>query len=294
MRDLDLDAIDRLVRAALEEDLGAGDITSESIVPVGLMGCGRVTAKKACVIAGLFMIGRVYAAIDGAVKVDVLVEEGARVPAGTAVCALSGPYRALLAGERTALNFVQRMCGIATLTARYARAVKGTRASIYDTRKTTPGLRTLEKYAVRSGGGRNHRMGLFDAFLIKENHIAAAGSVDRAIRRARKAHPDKRLEVEVRNIEELVLAVEYEADTVLLDNMSLDEVEKAVRLVGERVELEVSGGVTVEAARRLASTGVSRISVGALTHSAPAADLSMLIEPNAHNAECGMRNAERP
>lgn len=279
MEALDFDVIDQLVQMALDEDLGSGDITSNGTVPPGMLCRGRIIAKSASVIAGLFMVERVYAAVDSNVTVEKLVAEGARVARGTVVCQLEGPCRALLGGERVALNFLQRMCGIATLTARFVRAVRGTGASIMDTRKTTPGLRMLEKYAVRVGGGRNHRMGLYDAILVKENHIVAAGSVDEAIRRLRKEAPDRVLEVEVRSIEELVLAVEYGADIVLLDNMSVTEVEKAVKLVRGRVELEVSGGVTLKSVRQLALTGVSRISVGALTHSAPAADLSMLITP---------------
>ena len=178
------------------------------------------------------------------------------------------------------LNFLQRLCGTATLTRRYVRSVRKTRARIYDTRKTTPGLRTLEKYAVRIAGGYNHRMGLYDAVLIKENHIAAAGSVDRAIKRVRRSRKDVTVEVEVRNFEELVLAVEYGAEIVLLDNMNQGQITKAVVLVGDRVELEVSGGIDLKAARLVCQTGVTRISVGALTHSAPAVDLSMLIEPS--------------
>lgn len=277
---IDWTAVERLIDLALAEDLGAGDITTDGIVSARARGTGQVTAKQTCVVSGLFLAERVYRRLDPDVKVELLVAEGKRVTSGTVLCRITGQFRALLAGERTVLNFLQRQCGIATLTHRFVRKVSRTKARIYDTRKTAPGMRTLDKYAVRTGGGCNHRMGLYDAILIKENHIAAAGGVDRAIARARKAHPDVVLEVEVRNFEELVLAVEYGADVVLLDNMEPGDVRKAAGLVGNRVELEVSGGVTLANVLAAAQNGVARISIGALTHSAPAADLSMLIVPN--------------
>jgi len=279
MESLDWAQIDPLISLALNEDVGTGDITSLATVPDGTSGTGQIVAKKGCVAAGLFLVGRIYAAISARVEVELLQEEGGKVTAGTPLCRLAGPYRALLAGERTVLNFIQRSCGIATFTSRFVKAVSGTSCTIYDTRKTCPGNRCLDKYAVRAGGGANHRMGLSDAILIKENHVAAAGSVAAAIERAGAANPDVPLHVEVRNFEELVLAVEYGADVVLLDNMSRGAVAKAVTLVGDRVELEVSGGVTLGTVKGLAATGVPRISVGALTHSVPAADLSMLIIP---------------
>lgn len=277
MEHIDWKVVDRSIAQALAEDLGSGDITTLSTVTAKAYGSGQIIARQACSVAGLFLVQRIFSRCSSEIKVEVLVAEGASVSRGSLLCSFEGPYRALLQAERTVLNYLQRLCGIATLTARFVRATRGGKASIYDTRKTTPGLRTLEKYAVRAVGACNHRMGLYDAILIKENHAAAAGGVDKAMARARKAYPDVPVEVEVRNMEELVLAVEYGADIVLLDNMEHKEIRKAVRMVGKRVELEVSGGVTLRRARDLAGSGVHRISVGALTHSAPAADLSMLI-----------------
>ncbi len=277
MEQIDWKVVDRSITQALAEDLGTGDITTLSTVTAKAYGAGQIVARQACIVAGLFLVERVFAACSPDIKVDVLVAEGAHVSRGTLLCRFEGPYRALLEGERTVLNYLQRLCGVATLTGRFVRATRRGKAAIYDTRKTTPGLRTLEKYAVRAAGARNHRMGLYDAILIKENHAAAAGGVDRAVARAHKAYPGVPVEVEVRNMEELVLAVEYGADIVLLDNMEHKEIRKAVRMVGKKVQLEVSGGVNLRRARELADSGVHRISVGALTHSAPAADLSMLI-----------------
>jgi nicotinate-nucleotide pyrophosphorylase (carboxylating) len=277
MERIDWTAVDRMVEWALEEDLGAGDITTRATVSSRAWGSGQIVAKQSCVAVGLFLVARIYARLSPDVQVECLVQEGALVRKGTLLCRFEGPYRALLEGERTILNFLQRLCGTATLTSRFVRAVAGGRARIYDTRKTTPGLRTLEKYAVRAAGGCNHRMGLYDAFLIKENHVAAAGGVDKAVLKARKAAPEAEVEIEVRNMEELVLAVEYGADVVLLDNMEPRDVRKAARLVGRQVQLEVSGGINLRTAKLYADSGVHRISVGALTHSAPATDLSMLI-----------------
>ncbi len=277
MEQIDWDVVDGSIARALAEDLGDGDITTLSTVTAKAYGAGQIVARQGCSVAGLFLVERVFEQCSPEIKVEVLVEEGAHVTRGTLLCRFEGPYRALLEGERTVLNYVQRLCGIATLTSKFVRATRGGKAAIYDTRKTTPGLRTLEKYAVRAAGACNHRMGLFDAILIKENHAAAAGGVDRAVSRVRKAYPDVPIEVEVRNMEELVLAVEYGADIVLLDNMEYKEIRKAVRLVGRQVELEVSGGINLRRARELANSGVHRISIGALTHSAPAADLSMLM-----------------
>jgi nicotinate-nucleotide pyrophosphorylase (carboxylating) len=276
---LDWTAIDKIIDLALEEDLGSGDITTHSTVSSRAWGKGSIIARKKVVVAGLFLVDRLYRQLDSGVQVEVITQDGSRARTGDVLCNISGPYQALLSGERVVLNLLQRTCGIATYAARYARAVKGTEATVFDTRKTTPGMRTLDKYAVRTGGAANHRMGLFDALLIKENHIAAAGGVDKAINLARKAHPEATLEIEVQNLEELVLATEYGADIVLLDNMTPVQVRKAVRLVGKRVQLEVSGGVTLKNVKEMAATGVPRISVGALTHSAPAADLSMLLLP---------------
>lgn len=279
MNFIKLDEVDAVIDLALREDIGSGDITTDSLVPGDMWGTGQITAKKPTVVAGMFLLGRIYGRLSDKVTIDIHVSEGKKVSAGTVICRFEGPYSVLLKGERTVLNFLQRLCGVASLTRRYVAATKGGKSKIYDTRKTSPAMRTLEKYAVRTGGGTNHRTGLFDAILIKENHIAAAAGVPEAIRLARSRNPGVRVEIEVTTIEELVLAVEYGADIVLLDNMTVGDVSRAVAMVGERVELEVSGGVTLARVPALASTGVHRISVGALTHSAPAADLSMLIVP---------------
>lgn len=279
MNRLDFAAVDTLIEAALAEDLGSGDITTDALVDSRTQGSAQILAKKPTVVAGLFLVERILRRLNPDIRVELLVTEGKKVAAGTVLCHVYGPYDALLKGERTLLNFLQRLCGIATLTRRYATAVRKFRCRVLDTRKTSPGMRTLEKYAVRAGGGTNHRTGLYDAILIKENHIAAAGGVPQAIAALKKHNPGMPVEIEVTNMEELVLAVEYGADIVLLDNMGLPDIYRAVSMVGERVELEVSGGVTLSSIRAIGATGVHRVSVGALTHSAPAADLSMLIVP---------------
>lgn len=279
MKKIDWPAVDRIIQLALDEDLGEEDITSAGTVDPNALGEARIVAKRSCVIAGLFMVERVYQSLrPGEFKVQYAAEEGQRVSAGTVLCTVVGPYAGLLAGERTVLNFLQRMCGIANETARFVRAVRSTSALVYDTRKTVPGHRALDKYAVRAGGGCNHRMGLHDAVLIKENHIEAAGGVEGALKRLQKRYPGVTVEIEVEDFEQLVYAVEYGADIVLLDNMRPDQVKHAVKLVGNRVQLEVSGGITLKTVGTMASTGVQRISVGALTHSVKGADLSMLIE----------------
>ena len=279
MNHIDWKNVDNLIEMALEEDVGSGDVTTGSIIPKGQMGRAQITAKKPTVVAGLFLVERILHRLDPAITVSCNVSDGKKVNTGSVLCRMEGPYDVLLTGERTVLNFLQRLCGVATLSHRFARAVRHTQCKVLDTRKTTPGFRSLEKYAVRCAGAHNHRIGLYDAILIKENHIAAAGSIPKAIKKSRKAHPDLPVEVEVSNIEEMVLAVEYGADIVLLDNMNLGQISKGVQLVGDRVILEVSGGVTLSRVKQIAETGVHRVSVGALTHSAPSADLSMLILP---------------
>lgn len=279
MKKIDWSAVDSIIQLALDEDLGEEDITTAGTVDPNTLGEARIVAKRPCVIAGLFMVERVYRLLlPGQFKVQLAATEGQRVSAGTLLCTVIGPCAGLLAGERTVLNFLQRMCGIANETARFVRAVRSTAASIFDTRKTAPGHRALDKYAVRAGGGCNHRMGLHDAVLIKENHIEAAGGVENALKRLQKRYPGVTVEIEVEDFEQLVYAVEYGADIVLLDNMRPDQVKHAVKLVGNRVQLEVSGGITLKTAGAMADTGVQRISVGALTHSVKGADLSMLIE----------------
>jgi nicotinate-nucleotide pyrophosphorylase (carboxylating) len=276
--------IKALVEQALAEDVGGGDVTSEATVPEGARGRARIVQKQPGVVFGLAAFAETMRQC-GVEDVDNLVVEGQwreDVPAEVALA--SGPAAALLAAERTALNFLGRLSGIATLTARFVEAVAGTGARILDTRKTTPGLRALEKAAVAAGGGQNHRMGLYDAILIKENHIALAGSLARAVHAARTAHPDMPIEVECRSVLESGYALGTGADRLLLDNMTPDELREAVALRdAERgpdgPPLEASGGVDLDTVREIAETGIDYISIGALTHSAPTLDFSMLVEP---------------
>jgi nicotinate-nucleotide pyrophosphorylase (carboxylating) len=273
-----------LVAGALAEDVGAGDVTSEATVPAEARGRARIVQKQPGVVFGLGVVAETMRPC-GVEVVDNLVVEGQwrdGVPAD--VLFASGPAAALLVAERTALNFLGHLSGVATLTARYVEAIAGTGAAILDTRKTTPGLRELEKAAVLAGGGRNHRMGLYDAILIKENHIALAGSLAKAVHAARTKHPDLAVEVETRNLDEVAYALGTGADIPLLDNMDLETLRGAVRLrdensgAGKGPSLEASGGVNLETVRGIAETGVDLVSVGALTHSAPSLDFSMLIE----------------
>jgi nicotinate-nucleotide pyrophosphorylase (carboxylating) len=270
-----------LVARALAEDLGSGDVTSEATVPAGAAGRARIVQKQPGVVFGLDAAAEVFSQ-SGAESFERLAGEGAwrdDVPADVAV--IAGPARALLAGERTALNLLGHLSGVATLTARFAGAVDGTGVAILDTRKTTPGLRALEKTAVAAGGGTNHRMGLDDAILIKENHIAIAGGLAQAVELAREARPDLEVEVECRDAAEVGEALAAGADRLLLDNMDPAALRDAVAArdaAGASARLEASGGVTLENVAEIASTGVELISIGALTHSAPALDLSMLLD----------------
>lgn len=282
----DSNARSDLVARALAEDLGAGDVTSEAVVPADSIARARLVQKQPGVLFGFDVAGEVFGQA-GATSFERQGPEGVwrdEVPADVAVA--SGPVRALLAAERTALNFLCHLSGIATLTARYARAVEGRGTEVLDTRKTTPGLRVLEKAAVAAGGGRNHRMGLHDAILIKENHVAAAGGIGVAVRLAREANPELEVEVECRDAAEVAQALYARADRILLDNMSADELRGAVAARdtaatpggGSAARLEASGGLTLDNVGEVAATGVDFVSVGALTHSAPALDLSMLLE----------------
>ncbi|MBN1812344.1 MAG: quinolinate synthase NadA [Anaerolineae bacterium] len=276
MQDI-LDAAQRLIELAVAEDIGPGDVTSEAVLPSDLKLHGRIVAKEAGVIAGLPVAEAVFARVDPTLHFIAHVQDGSRVNPGDLVAEVSGPGRGMLAAERTALNFLQQLSGIATLTRSFVDAIAGTGATILDTRKTHPGYRVLEKYAVRMGGGQNHRMGLYDMVLIKDNHIDAAGSISAAVERAQAAYPDLAIEVEVRDVDELREALASNVDRVMLDNMTLDEMRTAVRLAAGRVPLEASGGVDLERVVAIAATGVDYISVGALTHSAPALDLSMKV-----------------
>ena len=270
--------LEEALRAWLREDLGQGDLTSLLVVPEDIEGEAVILAKEGGVLAGLWVAERVFALADPRTAFAPLVAEGARVAEGTEVARVRGPLRGILAGERLALNLLQRLSGIATLTRAYVEALAGTKAQILDTRKTTPGLRALEKYAVRVGGGRNHRYGLFDGILIKENHVRAAGGVGEAVRRAKARAPHYlKVEVEVRDLAELEEALEAGADLILLDNFPLEALREAVRRVGGRVPLEASGNMTLERAKAAAEAGVDYVSVGALTHSAKALDLCLLV-----------------
>jgi nicotinate-nucleotide pyrophosphorylase (carboxylating) len=270
-----------LVAQALLEDLGSGDVTAEAVVPEDLQGKATITQKEPGVVFGLDVAAEVFRQAGASELEERAREREWRDDVPSTVARVAGPARALLAAERTALNLLCHLSGVATLTARFAREVEGTGARILDTRKTTPGLRALEKAAVAAGGGTNHRMGLYDAILIKENHAALAGGVGEAVRRAREAKPGLTVEVECRNLEEVREGAEAGADRLLLDNMPPEQLQEAVGLVregGERPELEASGGVTLETVAEIAATGVGYVSVGALTHSAPALDLSMAID----------------
>jgi nicotinate-nucleotide pyrophosphorylase (carboxylating) len=267
-----------LVRRALAEDVGDGDATTLATVPEGALARAGVVQKEAGMVFGLDVAEEAFRQLDPEVRFQRRVEEGVWREGGD-VLVVEGSARALLTAERTALNLLQRLSGVATATARAVREVEGTGARILDTRKTTPGLRALEKAAVAAAGGTNHRIGLFDAILIKENHAAMAGGVGAAVRAARAARPELPLEVEVRNTAEVAEALEAGAPRLLLDNMTPVELRAAVEAVAGRAELEASGGITLANLREVAETGVDFISLGALTHSAPALDLSLLLEP---------------
>jgi nicotinate-nucleotide pyrophosphorylase (carboxylating) len=284
----DPNALGALVARALAEDVGPGDITSDALVAPDTRARARLVQKQPGAVFGLDAAQEVFRQA-GADSFERLAPEGEwreEVPAHVAIAA--GPARALLAAERTALNFLCHLSGIATLAARYVRAIVGSGAELLDTRKTTPGLRALEKSAVAAGGGRNHRMGLHDAILIKENHVALAGGLAAAVRRAREADPEREVEAECRDAAEIAEALDAGADRLLLDNMSVEELRNAVaardaaaRAHGPVATLEASGGITLDNVRGVAGTGVDFVSVGALTHSAPALDLSMLLEATA-------------
>lgn len=272
---MDLPAI---VAQALAEDVGSGDVTTLATVSADARARATIIQKQPGVIFGLDAAGETFRQLDPDARFERLAPEGEWRDGGP-VARIDGAARALLTGERTALNFLGRLSGVATAAATAARAVEGTGATVLDTRKTTPGLRALEKQAVRAGGAANHRFGLYDAILIKENHIAAAGGIAAAVGRARAAAPDLPLEVEVRNPAEIDEALAAGAPRLLLDNMTPGELRAAVAQVAGRAELEASGGVTQETLRAVARSGVDFVSLGALTHSAPALDLSLLLEP---------------
>jgi nicotinate-nucleotide pyrophosphorylase (carboxylating) len=282
--DLDREFVRSRIRSFLDEDIGAGDLTSACVIPPTAHARGAVVARQPCIVAGLEIARMVFHELDPTVTVDAVAADGRWVNAGAALARLHGKAAPILAGERLALNLLQRLSGIATLTNRYVDAVAGTDASVSDTRKTTPGLRLFEKYAVRVGGGRNHRMGLYDAILIKDNHIAAAGGLTLALKAARAvqvgdtvSHP---IQVEITSLAQMAEALRIGVDAVLLDNLSAKETADAVKAIrahpgGAACWIEVSGGITLENVRAYAQAGVDTISVGALTHSAPAVDIAL-------------------
>ena len=275
--------IEEIIDRALAEDLGKGDVTTEALIPGGRQGTGFLVAKEDGVLAGTNVAKQVFHRVDPGLKVEILVQDGARIRPGTRIANISGSIASILKAERVALNFLQRLSGIASATYRYVEAVRGLPVRIMDTRKTAPGLRLLEKHAVRAGGGENHRMSLGDAILIKDNHLAALRSqgldIKEIVAKVRQGSPQRLpVEVEVATAVEASEAVEAGADTVMLDNMSLEDMREAVKSIGGRALVEASGGITLDKVRAVAETGVDSISVGALTHSVVALDISLELE----------------
>lgn len=271
--------IDKIVEQVLLEDIGTGDITSDSIVPYDLKAKGIIKTSEEGVVAGLDIAHLIFKKLDPEIIFQEKIKDGVKVARGKVLAEISGSARTILKGERVALNFLQRMSGIATITSKFCQEVKDFPVRIVDTRKTTPGLRVLEKYAVRMGGGYNHRFGLYDAVLIKDNHIAVAGGIKSAVNSVRKqiSHTVK-IEVEVENLSQLQEALEMKVDIVMLDNMELETMKEAVKIVKGKALIEASGGITLKKVREIAQTGVDLISVGALTHSVKSLDISMEIK----------------
>jgi nicotinate-nucleotide pyrophosphorylase (carboxylating) len=267
-----------VVARALAEDVGSGDVTTRATVPDGAQAVATITQKAPGVVFGLDVAQEAFAQADPELRIEPLAPEGVWQESGTVILRVTGSAAGILTAERTALNFLQRLSGVATLTAKYVRAIDGTGAKVLDTRKTTPTLRPLEKAAVVAGGGTRHRFGLFDMVLIKENHVAAAGGVGAAVRAARAAFPDLPLEVEAQTADEVREGLEAGAPRILLDHMTPEEMRAIVAEVAGRAELEASGNITLDTIRAAAETGVDFVSVGALTHSAPALDLSLILE----------------
>lgn len=274
-----MDAVDRIIRNALREDIHTGDITTSAVIPPNARATARLIAKEELVLAGITVAARVFTILDPTTIFTMSRSDGQRCFGGDLIAEISGSAATILQGERVALNLLQRMSGIATLTSSYVTAVDGTSARIVDTRKTMPGLRVLDKYAVTVGGGGNHRAGLYDAVLIKENHITAAGGISAAVSRAKAQIPHTmKIEVETENLAEVAEALAAGADIIMLDNMDLDGLRAGVTLVNGRVLVEASGGVNLTTVRAIAETGVNLISVGALTHSARGMDISLIVE----------------
>lgn len=275
--------ISNLIERALAEDIGNGDVTSEAIIPADAEATAEIKTKQDMILAGIDVAREVFRQLDPLIRIEQLAQDGDKIKTGGVIARVSGKTRVLLAGERVALNLLQHLSGIATLTAKYVERVKGTRAQILDTRKTLPGLRSLEKYAVRMGGGRNHRFGLYDGILVKDNHIAAAGSITKAVELVRKnSHHPFKIEIETKNLDEVRETLAAKADIIMLDNMSPEMMREAVKLIAGRALVEASGNVSLDTVRAIAETGVDFISAGAVTHSAPAADISMKIKTRRH------------
>lgn len=271
--------LNKIISIALKEDVGKGDITTNTIIPKSQTGKAVIIAKEDGVIAGLFVAKEVFRKLDKKIIFKTFVKEGERVTAGEKIAEIKGSLRALLTGERTALNFLQRMSGIATLTAKFVNQLKDTKTKILDTRKTSPCLRFLDKYSVKIGGGTNHRFGLYDMVLIKDNHIKAAGSITNAVKLVRKNLKERtKIEVETTNLEEVKEALSNKVDIIMLDNMPLEKIKEAFKLINGKAKIEVSGNVSLNNVRNIAQTGVDYISVGALTHSFKALDVSIEIE----------------
>jgi nicotinate-nucleotide pyrophosphorylase (carboxylating) len=271
------DHLDPIIERALAEDVGSGDVTSDAILPAEMTCRGKIVCKQDGVVAGLPVVRRVFELVDERIQFDAKAKDGDKVQEDQIVIRLNGPARGMLQAERVALNFLQHLSGIASLAGRFAKAVEGTRTQILDTRKTTPGMRALEKYATRMGGAMNHRMGLYDDILIKDTHLALVGGVSSALRAMRKAHPEAPINVEVSNLQELEQALADKAPRVLLDNFAPGQVREAMQLIRGRARVEISGGVTLANARAYALAGADYISVGALTHSATALDFSLKV-----------------
>lgn len=273
---LNLRSLDPLIELAFAEDIGIGDITTEATVSASQEGIGTLLAKSEGIVAGLPVAERVFAKLGTTLRFQALVNDGDAITIGMSIAEIQGSARTILIGERTALNFLQRLSGVATLTSQFVKAVADYDVKIVDTRKTTPGWRALQKYAVRVGGGHNHRFGLYDGVLIKDNHIIAAEGIRNAVQSARETAPHTtKIEVEVETVEQVKEALDVGVDILLLDNMSLDMMQQVVQLVGTRAVTEASGGITLEQVQAVAATGVDLISVGALTHSAMPLDISL-------------------
>lgn len=273
---LNMYLVDKIITEALYEDIGTGDITTRSTIPEDKMIQGNFIAKENGVISGLTVMQRVFFHVDPKINLECLVSDGDTVKKGDIIAKISGPAQSILTGERVALNFLQRMSGIATRTSECVNAVRGTKAEITDTRKTTPGLRVIEKYAVKCGGGSNHRFNLSDGVLIKDNHIKAAGGITQAVEAARKVAPHTlKIEVEVENFEMLKEALRCKTDIIMLDNMSIEDMKKAVEIIGDKALVEASGNMGEKDLLEVAQTGVDLISIGALTHTIKAMDISL-------------------